>query len=222
MSKKILAIALCILIVLSAVMAGCSEKKDNTEDRTRVEDKLNSTTKEQEKETSVEQTKAPTEKPTEAPTEKPTEKPVVSAPIPLSMLDFKDYTIEQVIDIYGNNYIISEYLYLGGAGYFWYNYGCPYTFYFKSDVTTIGTIPSFKDKLLLISTGAIVNIDGVVSSNMSGAELESLRPGGSWYENADSGYWSYNYEVGSCRVSCMWQSSADVNGSMDYVEIFFT
>lgn len=231
--RKFTAFFLCLIVAFCCVLSGCSkEEKHDTKDRVNVEDKIDisKATSDSEATSEVLKTEVPTEaptmkptkEPTEAPTEKPVENPTVTVKKPATMLGFRNLTIEDVISIYGTNYIVSPYLYLGGAGSFGYK-GDPnmYTFYYRCNAPQMGTIPSVKDKLIIISTNGFALIDDAVDTSMNGAKVESARPGGEWCENVETGHYSYVYEMDTYRVHCFWENSETTHRPMVSAEVWF-
>lgn len=144
---------------------------------------------------------------------------------PMRMVDFFGCTISDIIDMYGTDYTISEYLYRGGWGYFYYeNIDCPYTFYFRSDVTTIGTIPSIENKLTAVGSSGDageVYVHDDVTTSIKGDDLADLGFGGEWYEDCDSGLPTYSYSYDElCNVTFYWKDSVG-ESKVDTVHVTF-
>lgn len=228
LSNKFLIVVMCLVITLSVILTGCGDKKDvATNDSETIEiatDEVKETSASTEKPTeepTQKSTEKPTESETKAPTQPQTEKPYVHKP--MNMTGFRHYTIEEIISIYGENYFVSDTLYGGGLGFFYYKDGsCPYTFYFKSDAYSMGTIPSVKAEIAAISTkDSYCYITTKLRTDMNGLQAENACSGGEWYiDEMNSGGYVYTHDNGAFRINCYWNTT-DTSSQMNYAEVFF-
>lgn len=221
---KSLVLVLCVMIAVLPILSGCGNTNDvATKDSETVESTTHQVeeTKEETQPQTKEETQKPTQSETKAPTEPQTEKPYVHKP--MNMTGFRHYTIEDVISIYGENYFVSDTLYGGGLGFFYYKDGsCPYTFYFYSDAYSMGTIPSVKAEIAAISAkDNYCYITTELRTDMNGIQAENACSGGEWYiDEMNSGGYVYTHDNGAFRINCYWNTT-DTSRPMNYAEVFF-
>lgn len=84
------------------------------------------------KETEQSQTVADTQTQTEAETQPPTQPPTEALPLcySLYMTDYNGYTVSDVMNLWGDNFVVANELYGGGWGYFYYPNSEPVLFLF--------------------------------------------------------------------------------------------
>ncbi len=160
---------------------------------------------------------------TSAPTQPQTEPPLKDT---LSMVDYHELTVSDIIAIWGDDYTVSNSLYLGGWGSFYYAQSdCPFIFYYKCSVANMGQMPDLSEKLSGIGYSFDAENDDYfihddVAVNFSRTDFESAAPQGEFHENQMDGGYTYSYTHDSYDVVCCWYKRS-VNGPAESIVVSF-
>ncbi|MBQ4617544.1 MAG: hypothetical protein IJB27_04130 [Clostridia bacterium] len=149
------------------------------------------------------------------------------APKPKTMMDYRGYTIGDVTDLYGIDYKIQDFLYMGGWGEIVYpDDKTPVCFFYSCYAGDMGKPVSNDERVAGVGLGAADCEDQTLLIHegapitMKASDYRAKFPDGVYSENYDSLGMLYSYTYNGCDITASWHDN-NTERAADWIVISY-
>lgn len=149
------------------------------------------------------------------------------APKPKTMMDYRGYTIGDVTDLYGIDYKIQDFLYMGGWGEIVYpDDVTPICFFYRCYAGDMGKPVSGDEPLTGVGLGAATCEDQTLLIHegapitMKASDYRAKFPDGVYSENYESLGMLYSYTYNGCGITASWHDN-NTERAADWIVISY-